>query len=145
MIRDPLLGLVLINADRIIRLAEGEPLELQLLETIDSTIGRPGVAPSDTAIHRVRCVDITGDGADEVLLIDDQRHRITALERNGDQLQPLLSWPVFEDSAYPYGMGDQMPQQQPRLIVPANLDGDEHRDLVMLCHDRMLLYLGRDE
>jgi hypothetical protein len=145
MMRDPLIGLVLISDGRIVRLAEGQPLELQLLETIDSTVGRPGVAPSDTAIHRVRCVDITGDGADEVLLIDDQRHRITALWRKDDQLQPLASWSVFDDSAYPYGMPNQQLQQQPRFIAPANLDGDEHRDLIMLCHDRMLLYLGRSE
>jgi len=143
--RDPVLGLMFAGGDQVVRLTPGRSHKLKLLQTIQSSIGRPGaVTNKDASIHRVGSVDLDGDGRDEVLLLDDQRHQIIALRPTEKGMQPLITWPVFEDKAYPYGYSQQQISVEPRVVVSCNLDGDGHRDLVMLCHDRLLIYLGRE-
>ncbi len=143
--RDPVLGMTLAGPDRVVWLSPGRPRKLKLLQTIESDIGRPGAVTSeDASIHRIHCTDLDGDGRDEVLLHDDQRHQIVALQHDSKGLQPLITWPVFEDKAYPYGYGEDRILAEPRLVESCDLDGDQHRDLMMLCQDRLLIYLGRE-
>ena len=144
LVEDAVLGLILVGADRITRLAPGVPRELDLLETLDSHVGRPG-AGDDAAIHRIAAVDITGDGHAELILHDDQRHLITALGRTEQGLVPLLSWPVFEDRAYPYGYDQQQAVSEPRLLLDLDADGDGLGDLALLCHDRLIFYLAKEQ
>ena len=56
----------------------------------------------------------------------------------------MIAWPVFEDKKYPYGYDEDSAVGEPRAIVVADLDGDGGRDLAMLCHDRLVLYLTRE-
>jgi hypothetical protein len=98
----------------------------------------------ETTIHRVDTADLDGNGHDEVLLFDDQRHRVTALSVADGVLQPLISWPVFEDKQYPYGDDTEHVVREPRTVIDLDVDGDGRRDLAMLCHDRLLLYLSRE-
>jgi hypothetical protein len=55
-----------------------------------------------------------------------------------------LSWPVFEDKTYPYGGVEGSLVQEPRIVLGLNADGDAYRDLALLCHDRLLLYMARE-
>lgn len=145
LLDDPVLGLILVGDDRITRLAPGVPPELTLAETLDSNVGRDGASREDATIHRISAVDITGDGQPELILHDDQRHQMTALARQEAGLVPTLSWPVFEDKAYPYGYERQQATAEPRLVLALDVDGDGQRDLALLCHDRLIFYLAREQ
>jgi hypothetical protein len=146
VVNDPVLGMMLIGQRFVAQMTPGKPFELKVVQTIDSREGRPSGVKQAT-IHRIITTDVTGDGADDVLLCDDLRHQFSLLMRqdNGD-LKALMSWPVFEDKAYPYGGPDGTPRgAEPRNVVGLDLDGDKQQDLAMLCHDRILIYIGREE
>ena len=142
---DPVLGVVLVDQERIVRLSRGEPWELKLLESIDGRIGRrSGV--SESTIHRIQATDLDGDGRDDLGLCDDRKHQLTALLRHGgDPLERSVSWKVFEDRKYPYDGGESKDLvAEPRRIAGLDADGDRARDLVMLSQDRLVIYLGRE-
>lgn len=143
VVDDPLLGLMLVDQDRLVRLSRGRPWELKLLDSLDSRVGRPS-GVKEATIHRIMTTDLTGDGVDEVVLCDDRRHQLTALERTETKLEPRLSWPVFEDQTYPYGGTQHNLVAEPRVIVGLNADGDGHQDAALLCHDRLLFYMARE-
>lgn len=143
LVRDQVLGLILIDQDRVIRLSQGAPWELKLLESIDSRVGRPS-GVKEATIHRFMTVDATPSPTREVLLCDDVRHQLTVLEWREEGFKSMISWPVFEDQTYPYGgvQGGQV--SEPRAVIGFEGDGDGHQDLALLCHDRLLIYLARD-
>ena len=143
--QDPVLGLFLIDGDRIARLSAGRPWELKLRDTIDGRHGRPS-GVKEATIHRFFTTDIDGDGRDDVVLCDDRKHNMSVMERSGDELRDVVSWQVLEDQAYPYGEErSSVPVAEPRGIVSFDADGDGNRDLGLLSQDRLLLYVGREE
>ncbi len=142
---DPYLGLLLHGDDQIVRLGTGEPWQLELAESIDSRVGRP-TGVREATIHRIFTADLTGDGRMEVLFSDDRRHQLTALALTDEGLEPMISWQVFEDRAYPYGSRDSREiNEEPRTLTGLDLDGDGRQDLAMLSHDRLVIYLAREE
>lgn len=143
VVDDPLLGLMLVDQDRLVRLSRGRPWELKLLDSLDSRVGRPS-GIKEATIHRIMTADLTGDQVDEVILCDDRRHQLTVLERTENKLEARLSWPVFEDQTYPYGGTQHNQVSEPRFIVGLNADGDGHQDAALLCHDRLLFYMARE-
>lgn len=144
LVQDDALGLLMKTTDGITRLAEGQPRELEVAQSLDARAGRPeGVR--DATVHRVMSVDLDGDGRVDALLADDVRHQLTAMSMSGEgQLAPMMSWPVFEDIAYPYGGGGDNQVREPRSVVALDLDGDGGQDLALLNHDRLLIYLARE-
>jgi hypothetical protein len=141
---DPVLGLVLVDQERIIVLSRGEPWDLKLVESVDGRIGRrSGV--SESTIHRILVTDIDGDGGDDVALCDDRRHELTALVRRPAGLERSVSWKVFDDRKYPYDGGESRDlEPEPRRIAGLDADGDDARDLVLVSQDRLLIYMGKD-
>ena len=145
LVDDPHLGLLLHGDDQIVRLAPGEPWHLALAESIDSRVGRP-TGVREATIHRIFTTDLNGDGRSEVIFSDDRRHQLTALQLTGTGLEAMLSWQVFEDLSYPYGPGaTRQQQQEPRSITGLDIDGDGRQDLAMLSHDRLVIYLAKEE
>lgn len=140
---DPVLGLLLVDQDRLTRLSAGRPVELQTVASLDSRVGRPSGVKQAT-IHRLMVTDVSGDGASDVILCDDVRHQLTVLAPVGGSLVPRLSWQVFEDQTYPYGGVQENQAAEPRTVVGAEVDGDGRQDLAMLCHDRLLIYIARE-
>jgi hypothetical protein len=142
---DPVLGVMLVDQDRVVRLSRGEPWQLKLLESIDGRIGRrSGV--SESTIHRVLVTDLDGDGSEDVALCDDRKHQLTAMLRGPDSLRRSTTWKVFEDRKYPYDGGESKDLvAEPRRIAGLDADGDRRRDLVMVSQDRLVIYLGNDE
>ena len=144
LVDDPVLDMLLVGHDRITHLSEGRPFELKLLQAIDKRVGRDG-GVRETKFHRLSTADIDGDGYDELLLVDEMEHRITALSEKQDKLQPKISWPVFDDKIYPYSDDYEDLVHEPRTIVALDIDGDGRQDLALLAHDRLLLYLAQEE
>jgi len=147
---DPVLGVVLVDNERIVRLARGEPWELELIESVDGRVGRrSGV--SESTIHRIMATDVDGDGGDDLLLCDDRRHQLTAMLRRpaalegAAKLERSVTWRVFDDRKYPYDGGESQEMvAEPRWVAGLDADGDGARDLALVSQDRLLLYLGRD-
>ncbi|HWC88796.1 MAG TPA: VCBS repeat-containing protein [Pirellulales bacterium] len=140
---DPVLGLMLVDQDRVIRLSRGQSMELKLIDSIDGRVGRPS-GVKEATIHRFLVADVTGDGDEDVVLCDDKRHQLTVLVRGDKELKPIVSWQVFEDQAYPYGGEHESQVTEPRAIVGCDADGDGRPDLALLCQDRLLIYLAAD-
>ena len=148
---DPVLGVVLVDQERIVRLSRGEPWELELVESVDGRVGRRS-GTRESTIHRILVTDVDGDRGDDVLLCDDRRHQLSAmLRRPGSDgaaatLERSVTWRVFDDRKYPYdGGGSQDLVPEPRRAVGLDADGDRVRDLVLVSQDRLVIYLGRDD
>ncbi len=138
---DPVLEMLLVGHDRVTQLEPGRAPELQLQGVVDQRVGRArGVRK--TGLHRLSTTDIDGDGCDELIVYDHLRHRLTVLAACDGTLQPLLIWPVFDDKVYPYRDDSDNLVAEPRSVVAADFDGDGKQDLALLCHDRLLVYLG---
>ena len=147
----PVLGLLLVAGDTVTHLSPGEPFDLDLVQSVDTTERRQTSLDEFTPV-RFFVTDVTGDGTDDVLLIDDERHRVTLLTLENGQLESRFSWQVFDDTTYPYAgggrdymMGRRSGRNDPRYFLGLDLDGSGHQDLVILSQDRLLIYLGRDK
>jgi hypothetical protein len=142
--RDPVLGLFLVDADHVTRLAAGRPWELKLVDTRDGRVGRPS-GVKEATVHRVLATDVDGDGSDEILLCDDRRHQLTVLRHKESDLESIASWQVFEDKKYPYGDSSAEAQVgEPRTVLAFDADGDSYRELALLSQDRLVIYVGRE-
>ncbi|MEM9881720.1 MAG: hypothetical protein AAF800_02235 [Planctomycetota bacterium] len=149
---DERLGLLLRTDTGLTRLDAGRPDELEVTQNLDPDDGQPA-GSGEASVNRLAATDLDGDGRIDALLFDDVRHQITAVgfadaesETDSDaDLRPILSWPVFEDRAYPYGGGGENEAvREPRRVVALDLDGDGGQDLALLSHDRLLFYLARE-
>jgi hypothetical protein len=143
IVPDPLLGLTLVAQNRLMLLSQGEPRELELVDIVDNRMAQ-AAGVKETGIHRVETADINGNGRDEVIVLDDLRHRVTALSAAEGKLDVMISWPVFDDRKYPYSEETETPVREPRALVALDVDGDKLRDLAMLSHDRLIVYLAKD-
>lgn len=141
--QDSVLGLFLLRADKIERLSDGTPWELELKESLDGRVARLSGIRENT-IHRIQAIDITGDGTDDLLLFDDQKATLSVMRYTPEGMKPLISWQVFEDESYPYGSRRQETREEPRLIHALDFDGDGLQDLVLIAQDRLIFYLSRE-
>ncbi|MFW5698408.1 MAG: hypothetical protein ACOCYN_01005, partial [Planctomycetota bacterium] len=142
---DPVLGLLLQAEQATTRLSPGRPWELELVDRVDIEDRSGASVGEDAEWSRLFVADFTADPGEEVLVTDDANHRLDLYRLDDTELVPLLDWQVYDDRRYPYGGNARSSRNdpQPRWVAPADFDGDAHRDLVLLCHDRMLVYLGR--
>ncbi len=149
LLRDPVLGMLLLGQDRVTHLSEGRSRELKLVGVIDERVGRAG-GVRKTRFHRLSTTDIDRDGYDDLVLYDQLQHRLTVLGLTdvGNQKSPLLpkiAWPVFDDKVYPYSNESDNLVKEPRAVLAVDLDGDQQQDLVLLSHDRLIIYLAREK
>lgn len=147
LVLDPVLGPLLISEREVIRLLDGPARNLHTLASVDARLNGLLGQSSDSEFDRV--MSLSGGAAGDLLLVtDDAKHQLTLLRPKGDTLQALASWPVFESRSMPYGRSrakDGEDQTEPRCVATANMDGDASSELVLLCQDRLLIYLGRKE
>ncbi len=153
LLRDPVLGMLLLGQDRVTHLGEGRSHELRLVEVIDERVGREG-GVRKTRFHRLSTTDIDRDGYDDLILCDQLQHRLTVLgtdvsadvSRSADgTLKPKISWPVFDDKVYPYTNKSDNLVKEPRAVLALDFDGDRLQDLSILCHDRLIIYLAHEK
>ncbi|GEM_PF-2593652 len=84
--------------------------------------------------------DFNGDQQDDLVIIDPvAKHTLEILEKQEDSWSSKMHFPLFETS--PGASGRRGGVQEPREVIAADVNGDGLDDLVMLIHDRILLYL----
>ena len=82
--------------------------------------------------------DLNGDGRIDVAVIDRRDHRISLLDHSpAHGLRHALDFRVFEQKSFRGAAGGG---SEPREAVIADVTGDDHPDLVLLVHDRVLVY-----
>ena len=144
LLRDPVLGMLLLGQDRLTHLSEGRSRELKLVDVIDERVGRVG-GVKKTRFHRLSSTDIDRDGYDDLVLYDQLLHRLTVLGDQNGKLVPIIAWPIFDDKIYPYNDKSDNLVKEPRAVLAADWDGDGLQDLAILCHDRLIIYLAREK
>jgi hypothetical protein len=86
--------------------------------------------------------DLDGDGAMEIVLVDSTRsHVMQVLKRGtGGNWHSVLHFPIFESD--PFREADEGGSRQPRELLIADVTGDGREDLLLLIHDKLLIYQG---
>lgn len=83
--------------------------------------------------------DLNGDGVAEAVCIDPDKNVIEVLGRAADKRwESCLHFKVFETDEH--FQGHKGPPQEPRETVIADVTGDGKKDLILLVHDRVLVY-----
>jgi hypothetical protein len=81
--------------------------------------------------------DVNGDGITDAVMTDSNRHLITIAAHVGGELAHVLQFPVYEESIFERDGGGG---REPREVVIADVTGDRKQDLVILVHDRVIVY-----
>lgn len=124
------IGLVAANAVAWLPVA-GEVWELTVLDSYETPI-RNGF------LNDVISGDLNADGRQELVFLETGRNHLDVVWFTpGHKLLPGDRWPVFEQKTF-RGRSGEMPE--PREAVVADLTGDGKADLVVVVHDRILLY-----
>ncbi len=83
--------------------------------------------------------DLDGDGSSEIVAVDTGENLVELLQRDDDGAwKSRLHFKVFE--ADPHYQGRRGAPQEPREAITADVTGDGKPDLVLLIHDRVLVY-----
>ncbi|WP_417393479.1 FG-GAP repeat domain-containing protein [Gimesia sp.] len=82
--------------------------------------------------------DLNGDGQPDVIILDLRTHHVEILHfEENEGLKHALNFKVFEEKTFSRSNQSGV---DPREAVIADLTGDGRKDLILLCHDRVLLY-----
>ncbi|MCU6550970.1 FG-GAP repeat domain-containing protein, partial [Klebsiella pneumoniae] len=83
--------------------------------------------------------DLNGDRRPDLVAIDPDRHVVEVLTATeAGEWRSRLHFQVFETDEHYQGRKGQ--PQEPRETVVADVTGDGKNDLVLLVHDRVLIY-----
>lgn len=101
--------------------------------------------PSDEEVFYFDSVagDLNGDGVADVTLFDgrEQVARILDVDTSAGA-RPALSWKLFEEKSFSKEGGLGL---EPRESAIADVTGDGREDLILLIHDRILIYPQQTE
>lgn len=82
--------------------------------------------------------DLNGDGLADVVILDLRTHQVEILNfKDKPGLRHALNFKVFEEKTFSRSNRTGV---DPREAVIADVTGDKRKDLILLCHDRVLLY-----
>lgn len=124
--------LLLIGADKFAVLyAGGATPELKELASFESRL--ENVYPSDVSVG-----DLNGDGRMDAVIIDTREHFVELVDYVAEKgFRHALYFRVFEEKSFTEKEGSG---SEPRESLIADVTNDGRPDLVLLAHDRVLVY-----
>lgn len=88
--------------------------------------------------HELAFGDLNGDSVTEVVVLDAGKQMLDVLSiSEATALLPAVSWKVFESRLF---SGGEPREFEPSQAIVRDVTGDGAADLVLMCHDRILLY-----
>jgi hypothetical protein len=81
--------------------------------------------------------DLNGDGRTDLAITDVRNHTIELLDFQPDGLKHALYFRLFEEKSF---AKEDAPDTEPREAAVADVTGDDRADLILLLHDRVLIY-----
>jgi hypothetical protein len=114
----------------ILRIPFGQSLELKAVRQHEPPTKK-------THYFRALAADLDGDGHRDLTLMDSHLHGVHVLVASKDKLERAVSFPVFETT-------EDRTYYEPRELATGDLDGDGRQDLVLIAHDRILIYLQEE-
>lgn len=126
--------LFLFGKDRFWWLPLGRP-ELSVRSVESYTTDLPGINYAD-----VLAGDLTGDGKPELVALDPESSviEVLAYDASAKEWTSRLHFRVFETDEHFQGRRGE--SYEPREMIVADVTGDGKNDLVLLVHDRVLVY-----
>ncbi len=110
---------------------QGKVWELTSLDGYETPI-------KDGRLNDVIAGDLDNDGRKELVFLETGRGYIDLVAYDANhKLIPANRWPVFEERTFRSRRGDF---PEPREAVVADVTGDHKNDLIILVHDRILVY-----
>ena len=110
---------------------QGDVWELTELDSYETPI-------KDGRLNDVISGDLGNDGHKELLFLETSRNYLDLVDfTKNRKLVPLDRWPVFEERTFRSRRSD-LPEPREALIT--DVTGDGKKDLVVLVHDRILVY-----
>jgi hypothetical protein len=123
--------LLLFGAQRFLTLYAGEhPPALKEAMTFESKL-------EDAFFVDLVAGDLNGDGRPDLAVFDVVDHNVEVITPQGETLAHAINFKIFESKNF--GRGGEG-GAQPREAVIADVTGDGRQDLVLLVHDRILVY-----
>ena len=107
---------------------------------------RPGLAettgwrPDDnrTVPHEIGPGDLNGDGRTDLVTLDAGRQAVDILSfSDRGVLHPMTGFTIFESKIF---SGGEPREYEPREVLIADVTGDGADDMVLVAHDRILVY-----
>lgn len=125
--------LLLFAADQLAVLyAGGSTPALEEVAAFESTLEK-------TFISDVVSGDLNGDGQSDLALVDTRSHYLELVQfTRAKTLRHALYFKLFEEKSFQ--KDDDLPSNEPREAVIADVTGDGLADLILLAHDRLLVY-----
>lgn len=109
----------------------GEVWNLEALDGYDTPI-------KDGNLNDVTAGDLNGDGRKELIFLETAKNYLDIVNfTRQHKLSPAIRWQVFEQHTF-RGATDALPE--PREALVANVTGGKKNDLVVVVHDRILVY-----
>jgi hypothetical protein len=109
----------------------GDVWDLTALDAYETPI-------KDGYLNDVIAGDLNGNGRKDLVFMETAKNYLDLVTFNSKhKLVPADRWQVFEQHTF-RGNSDSMPE--PREAVIADVTGDKKNDLIVLVHDRILVY-----
>ncbi len=109
----------------------GQVWELTELDSYETPI-------KDGRLNDVVSGDLDNDGRKDLVFLETARNYLDLVIFDANhKLVPANRWPVFEERTFRRGRGDT---SEPREAAVADVTGDGKNDLIVIVHDRILVY-----